>query len=471
MARRTSRPPCRSPSPMRDTCPTEARRAASSKRDGPPDRRGTASRRPERRCGPGRPRRADRRRKCAAGREAASRPRRRLLPPGRCSGARGRGWARCARHRPGPGPSRRNRCPSPGARSRRPPGRARLRARTPRRQWRASAASPPRPTRPRWRPPRTAGSRAADRSAAGRSRGPRARRVRVRTPGGGACCSCNARNTAPLPCSSSERVGALVPLAARVGRARTPAQIGGYSEAMIRLLRHGDEAELERFLAPLADSSLFLLANSRKGGLSDEGQPFQATYAGAFEDGGMVGVAACSWLGTVVVQAPRELAGVVREAIRASGRVVTAMIGPYQQAVAACAAIGRSPLSLERDLLFGVDLAALEGPEILSRARVAQELLFADGALFVLEREGTVVSMAGFNARTAETAQVGGVYTPPELRGRGHARCAVAGALLAARASGASRGILFTAESNGPAQRSYQAIGFRPIGDYGLLRI
>ena len=301
-----------------------------------------------------------------------------------------------------------------------------------------------------------------------------------------------------------------MPLAARVGRARTPAQIGGYAEAMIRLLRHGDEAELERFLAPLADSSLFLLANSRKGGLSDEGQPFQATYAGAFEDGGMVGVAACSWLGTVVVQAPRELAGVVREAIRASGRVVTAMIGPYQQAVAACAAIGRSPLSLERDLLFGVDLAALEvppdlaggrsvcrparrdelsllagwrarfivetkvereGPEILSRARVAQELLFADGALFVLEREGTVVSMAGFNARTAETAQVGGVYTPPELRGRGHARCAVAGALLAARASGASRGILFTAESNGPAQRSYQAIGFRPIGDYGLLRI
>jgi predicted GNAT family acetyltransferase len=47
----------------------------------------------------------------------------------------------------------------------------------------------------------------------------------------------------------------------------------------------------------------------------------------------------------------------------------------------------------------------------------------------------------------------------------------VAGALLAARSSGASRGILFTAESNRPAQRSYQALGFRPIGDYGLLRI
>ena len=281
---------------------------------------------------------------------------------------------------------------------------------------------------------------------------------------------------------------------------------------MIRLLRTGDEAELERFLAPLADSSLFLLANSRKGGLADKGQPFQATYAGAFEDGTMVGVAACSWLGTVVVQAPRELDGVVREAIRASGRQVTAMIGPYQQAVAACAAIGRSPLSLERELLFAVDLADLEvpadlaypttravcrparreelamlaewrarfvvetnvereGPDLRSRARVAVELLYADGALFVLERDGAVVSMAGFNARIAEMAQVGGVYTPPELRGQGHARCAVAGALLAARTAGASRGILFTAESNVHAQRSYQAIGFRPIGDYGLLRI
>jgi RimJ/RimL family protein N-acetyltransferase len=279
---------------------------------------------------------------------------------------------------------------------------------------------------------------------------------------------------------------------------------------MIRLLRHGDEAELERFLAPFADSSLFLIANARKGGLTDHGQPFQATYAAAFDEGRMVGVAACSWLGTVVVQAPRELTGVVREAVRASGRQVTAMIGPYLQAVAACAAIGRSPLSLERDLLFGVDLAAVvvpadlssgravcrparrddlpllaewrarfvvetnverEGPELRSRAWVAIELLHADGALFVLERDGAVVSMAAFNARIAETAQVGGVYTPPALRSRDHARCAVAGVLLAARSSGASRGILFTAESNRPAQRSYQALGFRPIGDYGLLRI
>src|SRR5256885_17266586 len=84
----------------------------------------------------------------------------------------------------------------------------------------------------------------------------------------------------------------------------------------------------------------------------------------------MVGVAACWGLGSVVVRAPRHLEGVVREAIRASGGQVTAMIGPYQQAVAACDAIGRSPLSLERELLFAVDLAALEVPADLASARV-----------------------------------------------------------------------------------------------------
>ena len=52
---------------------------------------------------------------------------------------------------------------------------------------------------------------------------------------------------------------------------------------MVRVLSERDRAALEAFLAPLADSSMFLLANSRKGGLVDEGLPFQATYAGAFD--------------------------------------------------------------------------------------------------------------------------------------------------------------------------------------------
>ena len=65
--------------------------------------------------------------------------------------------------------------------------------------------------------------------------------------------------------------------------------------------------------------------------------------------------------------------------------------------------------------------------------------------------------------------QVGGVFTPPELRGRGHARAVVAGSLLSARAAGVSRAVLFTERENAPARRAYQALGFRVVGDYGMV--
>ena len=280
---------------------------------------------------------------------------------------------------------------------------------------------------------------------------------------------------------------------------------------MIRVLRPGDETELERFLAPLADSSMFLLANSRKAGLADRGMPFQGTYAGAFESGRIVGVAAHSWLGTVLLQAPRELPAIVRAAVAASGRRVTGLIGPYAQALDAHQALRLpQPANAHRELLFALDLPELRVPEALARARVvcraprtdemglladwrcayveetavetsgpdlrahcrvSVELLRADGALLVLEEGGQIVAMTAFNARIAECVQVGGVYTPPQLRSRGHARSAVAGSLLAAREQGARRAILFTGERNAAAQRSYRALGFAGIGDYGLLPV
>ena len=114
---------------------------------------------------------------------------------------------------------------------------------------------------------------------------------------------------------------------------------------MVRLLRPGDEPELERFLAPLADRSMFLLANSRKAGLVDSGLPFQATYAAAFEGARIVAVAAHSWLGTVLLQAPVRLDEVVRVALAASGRRVKGLLGPYSQVLAAANALGASEVA------------------------------------------------------------------------------------------------------------------------------
>ena len=111
------------------------------------------------------------------------------------------------------------------------------------------------------------------------------------------------------------------------------------------------------------------------------------------------------------------------------------------------------------------------GPDLRARSGVSIELLHADGSDFVLEDRGELVSYCCYNARIAEAVQIGGVWTPPPLRSRGYARAVVAGALLAARAQGASRAILFTPESNLPAQHAYLPLGFTEVGDYGLVRL
>lgn len=78
----------------------------------------------------------------------------------------------------------------------------------------------------------------------------------------------------------------------------------------------------------------------------------------------------------------------------------------------------------------------------------------------ILLKDGVPVATTGFNAILPEAVQIGGVYTPPELRGRGYGRAAVALHLLEARAAGIPRAVLFAA--NATAARAYQAIGFQP---------
>src|SRR2546425_12835478 len=68
-----------------------------------------------------------------------------------------------------------------------------------------------------------------------------------------------------------------------------------------------------------------------------------------------------------------------------------------------------------------------------------------------------------------EIVQIGGVWTPPELRGRGYGRAVVAGSLLAARERNVRRAVLFADPRNTAAQRAYLVLGFELVGDYGLV--
>ncbi len=75
--------------------------------------------------------------------------------------------------------------------------------------------------------------------------------------------------------------------------------------------------------------------------------------------------------------------------------------------------------------------------------------------------------MTNFNAALPAIVQVGGVYTPPDFRGQGYARRAVALHLEQAREAGVREAILFAA--NPAASRAYEAIGFTQIGGYRIV--
>lgn len=95
------------------------------------------------------------------------------------------------------------------------------------------------------------------------------------------------------------------------------------------------------------------------------------------------------------------------------------------------------------------------------------EALIASNRARVLEDAGAPLAITAFNAALPDRVQVGGVYTPPELRGQGHARRAVALHLAEARAGGATLAVLFAASP--AAERAYRALGFQRDGGYRLV--
>jgi predicted GNAT family acetyltransferase len=101
--------------------------------------------------------------------------------------------------------------------------------------------------------------------------------------------------------------------------------------------------------------------------------------------------------------------------------------------------------------------------------RIQAESAIAEARTWVLEEHSRLVAMSSFNARIREAVQIGGVYTPPALRGQGYARAVVAASLLGARSQGAHLATLFTGVHNLAAQRAYEALGFQVVGDYRLV--
>jgi predicted GNAT family acetyltransferase len=279
----------------------------------------------------------------------------------------------------------------------------------------------------------------------------------------------------------------------------------------VRVLHTGDEPQAAALLAAHADSSLFLRRTLAATGVLDHGARNQGPWAGAFEAGRLLAVASHTRFGTVTMQAPVHAGAVARAAVMASGRPIGGFIGPRAQTLAARVAFGLegAPMRVEsHEGLYALPLDALVVPvplangawrcrrarpedtdhlvewrvrylvetdgreddaETRASSREDVERGFAEHAGWVLEADGAPVAYQQFNAMLPDVVQVGGVWTPPPLRGRGYGRAVVAGALLAMRAEGVTRGVLFTGDANVAARRAYAALGFERVGDWGLL--
>lgn len=279
----------------------------------------------------------------------------------------------------------------------------------------------------------------------------------------------------------------------------------------IRILQPGDEATLEAFLLPRIASSMFLLGNMRAAGLEDEDEPYQGTYAATFSGGKIVSVVAHYWNDNLILQAPVHRDALWRKAVEVSGRPIGGLIGPEEQVdpVKDGLDIDETRIQLDeterlytltldelavpdaltsgqaiarradvRDLAFLTTWRVAYGAETLGesetgqsrkRARSTMERLIRQKRTWVLEVDGEPVACSSFNTATEEAVQVGGVWTPPDLRSRGYGRAVVAASLLDARAEGVKTAILFTGEENVPARRAYAALGFRRVGAYRMV--
>lgn len=131
--------------------------------------------------------------------------------------------------------------------------------------------------------------------------------------------------------------------------------------------------------------------------------------------------------------------------------------------------LSQLPLSLAEQWRAAYAVEALGVPVADAGAQAKRDVsgyLARDSHRVLLKKDGDPVAMTGFNATLPDIVQIGGVYTPRELRSRGYARKAVAMHLAQARSNGAKNAVLFAA--NAAAEKAYQAIGFRQTGQFAM---
>jgi RimJ/RimL family protein N-acetyltransferase len=264
-----------------------------------------------------------------------------------------------------------------------------------------------------------------------------------------------------------------------------------------------DAPRIAAFLTRHSDTSMFALSNLAQHGMDNDHPRALRCWLNQAA-GQITDVLTITTEGMAMTQCPTFGPDDWAKAAQiTAGIPLIGIIGPAVQARAfgAAAGLAHAPATLNQDEPFmALDLSALavptgpaqivplaaaprqtvydwmtayqvealgsDLPQARDRAEYSLAAYLAAGSHVVLMLGATPLAMTGFNAQLPGIVQIGGVYTPPELRSQGHARRALALHLAQARAAGVTRAVLFSAST--AAARAYSAIGFRQTGDWTL---
>jgi predicted GNAT family acetyltransferase len=87
------------------------------------------------------------------------------------------------------------------------------------------------------------------------------------------------------------------------------------------------------------------------------------------------------------------------------------------------------------------------------------------GMIWIWEHHDPV-SMASHTPAVAGVSRIGGVYTPPEHRGRGYATACTAAVTNAALQADAQQCVLYTQLANPQSNAIYRRLGYRPVSEH-----
>jgi ribosomal protein S18 acetylase RimI-like enzyme len=160
----------------------------------------------------------------------------------------------------------------------------------------------------------------------------------------------------------------------------------------------------------------------------------------------------------VIVRDEQPLYAMDRDALRGTGRDVAVRLAHENEAELVADHSGRMILGE-----LGYDPRANRAGFVASVRRA-----IAQGVWWVWIVDGTLRFQLNVGPRTAATAQLQGVWTPPEQRAKGYAALALAS--IARRLFATENTLsLYVNDFNGPAIGLYERIGFTRVGTFETL--